>query len=65
MDFINRLKVEKSELKGKCEKLHAFISDDKFRGASSFQRGKLIEQLSHMANYARCLDERIKDLECE
>lgn len=63
MDFINRLKAEKSELKDKCDKLHAFISDEKFKGVAPFQRSKLIEQLSHMANYARCLDERLKDLE--
>lgn len=65
MDFIERLKSEKEELKIKCENLHKFIRSEKFKGVSTIQRSKMIEQLSHMMNYGRCLDARLIDLEVE
>ena len=58
-DFIDRLKVERNELKDKLDKLNAFIHGDNFEKVDRRQQHLLIIQAEHMKNYLEILSTRL------
>ena len=61
--FKTRLYKEEEELRDKILKLNGFIVSDAFKTVSLTQSTLLIEQLSAMKQYHKCLSSRIKDIE--
>lgn len=62
-EFINRLKIERSDLLNKCTSLETFINSDKFNGINYIQQLLLPIQLDTMNAYLTILDARLNDLE--
>jgi len=61
--FIDRLKIERDELKDKLEKLSDFHNSAAWESISSSQKDLLIVQLGHMTGYEAVLSMRLLDLE--
>lgn len=62
-NFLERLQIEREELKIKVEKLNDFIENNpSFDDVSEMQRVLLVTQLNCMAMYLYTLEERIYDL---
>ena len=57
--FLDRLKIELSELHDKSDKLNAFINTSTFLTLPSDQRRLLSEQIVVMTRYEEILQERI------
>lgn len=57
--FLERLKVEKTELDEKIEKLLAFSNSEKFKEIDSEQQTLLNIQLKIMESYSQILLERL------
>lgn len=57
--FLERLKVEKTELDEKIEKLSAFSNSEKFKDIDSEQQRLLNIQLKIMESYSQILLERL------
>lgn len=57
--FLERLKIEKTELDEKIEKLTAFSNSEKFKDISSEQQSLLNIQLKIMESYSQILLERL------
>lgn len=57
--FLERLKVEKTELDEKIEKLTAFNNSKKFKDIDSKQQSLLNIQLKIMESYSQILLERL------
>jgi len=64
-DFLSRLKEEKAQLDERGNKLHDFITGEKFRDINRVQQTLLKIQLQAMTTYGQCLLERITWLENE
>jgi hypothetical protein len=62
-NFLERLHVEKDELRDKVQKLNDFIDNNPmFNGVGDMQRVLLVTQLNCMKMYLYTLEERIYDL---
>lgn len=62
-NFLDRLKIERDELKEKVDKLNEFIDgNSQFDTLSEMQRVLLVTQFNVMKIYLYTLDERIYDL---
>jgi len=57
--FLDRLKVEQSELREKFVRLTSFFDTDLFKGLSTPEQDLLREQSEHMLKYVTVLDQRI------
>lgn len=62
-ELINRLKIERNDLLGKCASLETFINSDKFNRINYIQQLLLPIQLDTMNAYLTILDARLRDLE--
>lgn len=58
-DYIERMKIERHELKDKLDKLDVFISSDSFDKLDKRNRHLLVEQSTYMLNYLKTLDARL------
>lgn len=61
-EFINRLKIEREELKYKRDMLFNFIISDNFQHINYVQQLLLPVQLSTMETYLTILEARMEDL---
>lgn len=58
--FLDRLKVEQTELREKISKLSSFLGSDTFNNLSDVDQGLLTNQGSHMLAYVITLESRIE-----
>lgn len=61
MTWLNRVKVELTELQDRIEKLQLFLSSDRIQDISIHQLSLMSRQLTLMKQYEYILKERIKD----
>jgi hypothetical protein len=57
--FIERLLSEEKELNEKKAKLESFVETDAFKGIDKEQQALLKIQLTAMATYSECLNQRL------
>ena len=65
MTWLDRVKIELSELQTRIEKLQCFLSSDRIQEISIHQLSLMSRQLTLMKQYEFILKERIKDGETE
>lgn len=65
MTWLDRVKIELSELQDRIEKLQCFLSSDRIQDISIHQLSLMSRQLTLMKQYEYILKERIKDGETE
>jgi len=61
MTWLDRVKIELSELQSRIEKLQCFLSSDRIQEISTHQLSLISRQLTLMKQYEFILKERIKD----
>lgn len=65
MIWLDRVKIELSELQARIEKLQCFLSSDRIQEISIHQLSLMSRQLTLMKQYEFILKERIKEGETE